>query len=145
MYILLFCHTKPISDLFLLRLNPYKNVFFICHSLKFHNCHYATIGCSFESPKEHSYNMLRGSAYEQGRIQQQDLEKNDCAMKITDIKSFENGQWECQVTTKMSDGNYKSGIGEIKVIVAEPPKQVYLTSETKEQISNSMNLTYSGV
>ena len=45
----------------------------------------------------------------------------------------------------MSDGNYKSGIGEIKVIVAEAPKQVYLTSETKEQISNSMNLTYTGV
>ena len=32
------------------------------------------LGCSFESPNNQSYNMLRGSAYEQGRIQQQEFD-----------------------------------------------------------------------
>ena len=43
------------------------------------------LGCSFKSPAEHNYNMLRGAAYEEGRIQQIELQPNDCAMKITKI------------------------------------------------------------
>ena len=44
------------------------------------------LGCSFKSPAEHNYNMLRGAAYEEGRIQQKELNPNDCAMKITNIR-----------------------------------------------------------
>ena len=95
------------------------------------------LGCTFESPNGTPYNMLRGSAYEQGRLQQQELENNDCAMKITEIKNIENGQWECQVTTKDSDGNYKSGMGKIEVVIAEAPKQVYLTSDGQNKSFNS--------
>ena len=31
------------------------------------------LGCSFKSPAEHNYNMLRGAAYEEGRIQQKEM------------------------------------------------------------------------
>ena len=95
------------------------------------------LGCTFESPNGTPYNMLRGSAYEQGRLQQQELENNDCAMKITEVKNIENGQWECQVTTKDSDGNYKSGMGKIEVVIAEAPKQVYLTSDGQNKSFHS--------
>ena len=41
------------------------------------------LGCSFTLPKGKTYNMLRGATYEEGRIQQLELDENDCAMKIT--------------------------------------------------------------
>ena len=44
------------------------------------------LGCSFKSPAEHNYVMLMGAAYEEGRIQQKELNPNDCAMKITNIR-----------------------------------------------------------
>ena len=92
--------------------------------------------------KGQPYNMLRGSAYEQGRVQQQELNSNDCAMKITNIKDIENGKWECTVTSKDSEDNYKTGMGEIEVIVAEAPKQVYLKNyvdkDTKTLNSNDI-------
>ena len=44
------------------------------------------LGCSFKSPAEHNYIMLMGAAYEEGRIQQKELNPNDCAMKITNIR-----------------------------------------------------------
>ena len=49
------------------------------------------LGCAFKSPAEHGYNMLRGAAYEDGRIQQKELNPNDCAMKITNIRQSDNG------------------------------------------------------
>ena len=41
------------------------------------------LGCSFTLPKGKTYNMLRGATYEEGRIQQLELDENYCAMKIT--------------------------------------------------------------
>lgn len=55
------------------------------------------LGCSFKSPAEHNYNMLRGAAYEEGRIQQKELNPNDCAMKITNIR-----QGPLKIWTKLS-------------------------------------------
>ena len=59
------------------------------------------LGCSFISPEGKNYNMLRDAAYEQGRIQQEELNFNDCAVKITDIREYESGKWECSVTVKV--------------------------------------------
>ena len=57
------------------------------------------LGCSFKSPAEHNYNMLRGAAYEEGRIQQKEMNPKG------QIKS----EWiyEVIVTPKMQTKNYK--------------------------------------
>ena len=47
-------------------------------------------------------------------------------MKITDIKETDNGEWECSVTAKGSNGDLESGIGNVKIIVAVPPETVEL-------------------
>ena len=87
------------------------------------------LGCSFESPEPigKNYNMLRGAAYEQGRIQQLEINSTDCALKITEIRQIENGRWKCSVTTKYDDNpNYDIGEGFIDVTVAIPPVEVFL-------------------
>ena len=84
------------------------------------------LGCSFKSPAEHSYNMLRGAAYEEGRIQQIELNPNDCAMKITKIIQADNGAWHCNVTSKLPSGEYDLGTSKIQLVVAIPPVEVYL-------------------
>ena len=53
--------------------------------------------------------------YQGGRIQQEELNSNDCAVKITDIQEFENGTWECSVTVKDSNDNFDIGVGHIEV------------------------------
>ena len=59
------------------------------------------LGCSFTLPKGKTYNMLRGATYEEGRIQQLELDENDCAMKITNsIKKFDDGNWRSNITYK---------------------------------------------
>ena len=73
------------------------------------------LGCAFISPDGSNYNMLRDSAYQGGRIQQEELNSNDCAVKITDIQEFENGTWECSVTVKDSNDNFDIGVGHIEV------------------------------
>ena len=88
------------------------------------------LGCSFTSPKGKPYNMLRGAAYEEGRIQQLEVNENDCAMKITNaIKKFDDGNWRSNVTYKSPSGNYEIGIGTVRVIVAIPPDDVYLQKD----------------
>ena len=68
------------------------------------------LGCSFKSPAGHNYNMLRGAAYEDGRIHQKELNPNDCAMKITNIIQADDGNWHCNVTSKHSNGEYDIGM-----------------------------------
>ena len=82
------------------------------------------LGCSFRSPAEHNYNMLRGAAYEEGRIQQKELNPNDCAMRITKIRQSDNGEWKCNVTAKNTNGEYEIVSGKIQMIVAIPPVEV---------------------
>ena len=60
------------------------------------------LGCSFKSPAEHNYNMLRGAAYEEGRIQQKEMNPKDCALRITRVRQSDNGDWKCNVTAKVS-------------------------------------------
>ena len=80
--------------------------------------------------------MLRDSAYQGGRIQQEELNSNDCAVKITDIQEFENGTWECSVTVKDSNDNFDIGVGHIEVIVALPPDNAYMTFENEKILEN---------
>merc|ERR1712025_951251 len=66
------------------------------------------LGCSFKSPAQQNYNMLRGAAYEEGRIQQLELSPNDCGMKIKNVIQADNGDWHCNVTSK-ENGDYDIG------------------------------------
>ena len=70
--------------------------------------------------------FFRGAAYEEGDIQQVHLTENDCAMKIKNIKESQNGQWQCNVTTKDSHGGYSVDVAKIKLVVAIAPVEVYL-------------------
>ena len=95
------------------------------------------LGCSFTSPRGNSYNMLRGAAHDQGRIQQLELNENDCAMKITNsIKKFDDGVWRSNITYKDFNGNYEIGIGKVHVIVAIPPDDVYLQRDNSRISEN---------
>ena len=79
------------------------------------------VGCSFTSPLGKSFIMnSKQSADEGGRIQAVDTQKTwDCAMKITEIKQSDNGNWRCNVTcTKCDNGRYGVGVNVISVIVA---------------------------
>jgi len=85
------------------------------------------LGCTFRSPQNKPFNMLPGASFEQGRIAQSDTgSPKDCAMKITDIKISDNGQWECSVTAKGETGDFETGIGNVQIIVAVPPETVEL-------------------
>ena len=103
-----------------------EDVELICSSTKSQ-----ALGCSFKSPAEEDYNMLRGAAYEEGRIQQKELNPNDCAMKITNIRQSDNGIWSCNVTAKDSNGEYDIGNGEINLIVAIAPVEVSMKIDNK--------------
>jgi len=88
---------------------------------------FEALGCSFRSPLETPYNLIKGANYEQGRIEQSETgNPNDCAMKITDIKETDNGEWECSVTAKGANGDFQIGTGKVQVIVAVPPEKVEL-------------------
>ena len=47
-------------------------------------------------------------------------------MKIKNIKESQNGQWQCNVTTKDSHGGYSVDVAKIKLVVAIAPVEVYL-------------------
>ena len=101
------------------------------------------LGCSFESPEPigKNYNMLRGAAYEQGRIQQLEINSTDCALKITEIRQIENGRWKCSVTTKYDDNpNYDIGEGFIDVTVAIPPVEVFLKYNGERIIGDQLDI-----
>jgi len=88
---------------------------------------FEALGCSFRSPLEQPFNLVKGAKYEQGRIEQSETgNAKDCAMKITDIKESDNGEWECSVTAKGQNGDFESGIGKVQIIVAVPPESVQL-------------------
>merc|ERR1712110_720125 len=58
---------------------------------------FEALGCSFRSPLQTPYNLLKGAKYEQGWIEQSETgNPNDCAMKITDIKETDNGNGSAQ-------------------------------------------------
>jgi len=85
------------------------------------------LGCSFRSPVDQPYNLLKGANYEQGRIQQYETDNpKDCAMKIDRIEESDNGEWECSVTAKGPTGDYQIGKGKVQVVVAVPPASVAL-------------------
>ena len=73
-----------------------------------------------------TYSICIFFRYEQGRVVQSEIGPNDCAMKITDIRETDNGEWECSVTAKGANGDLESGIGNVKIIVAVPPETVEL-------------------
>ena len=68
------------------------------------------LGCSFKSPAEHNYNMLRGAAYEEGRIQQKEMNPKDCALRIIRVRQSDNGDWKCNVTAKVSFSSYQRNL-----------------------------------
>jgi len=103
-----------------------EDVELICSSSKSQ-----ALGCSFKSPAEEDYNMLRGAAYEEGRIQQKEINPNDCAMKITNIRQSDHGIWSCNVTAKDKNGEYDIGNGEINLIVAIAPVEVSMKINNK--------------
>jgi len=85
------------------------------------------LGCTFRSPSEKPYNLLKGAVYEGGRIKQMETgNPNDCAMQVTDIRENDNGEWECSVTGKGPNGDFQIGQGKVQVIVAVPPVAVSL-------------------
>ena len=75
--------------------------------------------CKFTSPSGHSYNMLKGNAYDDLRIQAYETENNlyDCAMMITSIKQSDMGTWRCNVTTLIPF--YQTATNTIKVIIQD--------------------------
>ena len=100
------------------------------------------VGCSFTSPLGKSFIMNNPhAADEEGRIQAVDTKNpSHCAMKITEIKQSDNGNWRCNVTcSKCDKGKYDVGINVINVIVVVPVAEVYLTVNNK-RITNSIEM-----
>ena len=83
------------------------------------------VGCSFTSPLGKSFIMnSKNAAAEGGRIQAVDTQNpSDCAMKITEIKQIDNGNWRCNVTSvtcrNCDNGRYDMGVNFINLIVIE--------------------------
>ena len=100
------------------------------------------VGCSFTSPLGKSFIMNnKQAADEGGRIQAFDTQNpSDCAMKITEIKQSDNGNWRCNVTcTNCHNGKYDVGVNFVNVIVVVPVAEVYLTVNNK-RITNSIEM-----
>jgi hypothetical protein len=77
------------------------------------------VGCSFTSPLGKSFILnSKNAAAEWGRIQRVDTQNpSDCAMKITEIKQIDNGNWRCNVT--VDNERYDMGVNFINLIVIE--------------------------
>ena len=100
------------------------------------------VGCSFTSPLGKSFIMNSPQAADEGgRIQAVDTQNSShCAMKITEIKQSDNGNWRCNVTcTKCDKGKYDVGVNFINVIVVVPVAEVYLTVNNK-RITDSIEM-----
>jgi len=89
---------------------------------------FEALGCSFRSPDQTAYNLIKGAKYEQGRVGQSETgNAKDCAMKITDIKESDIGEWECTITAKGPNGDFESGNNKVQIILAPlPPETVEL-------------------
>jgi len=84
------------------------------------------VGCSFTSPLGKQFIMSsKQSADEGGRIQAVDTQNpSDCAMKITEIKQSDNGNWRCNITcTNCDNGRYAVGVNFINLIVIVPVEE----------------------
>ena len=84
------------------------------------------VGCSFTSPLGKSFIMNnKQAADEGGRIQAFDTQNpSDCAMKITEIKQSDNGNWRCNITcTNCDNGRYAVGVNFINLIVINPVEE----------------------
>jgi len=84
------------------------------------------VGCSFTSPLGKAFIMSsKQSADEGGRIQAVDTQNpSDCAMKITEIKQSDNGNWRCNITcTNCDNGRYAVGVNFINLIVIVPVEE----------------------
>ena len=84
------------------------------------------VGCSFTSPLGKAFIMSsKQSADEGGRIQAVDTQNpSDCAMKITEIKQSDNGNWRCNITcTNCDNGRYVVGVNFINLIVIVPVEE----------------------
>lgn len=76
--------------------------------------------------------MLRGAAYEEGRIQQLELSPNDCGMKIKNVIQADNGDWHCNVTSK---GIYNRLA---QIILSERQCHYLLIDEKKQPIVSNL-------
>ena len=67
----------------------------------------------------------KNASDEGGRIQAVDTQNpSDCAMKITEIKQIDNGNWRCNVTCRNCDnGRYDIGVNFINLIVIVPVEE----------------------
>ena len=72
---------------------------------------------------------LQGAAYEEGRIQQKEINPNDCAMKIKNVIQADDGNWNCNVTSKLSNDEYD--IESILDIQGSLKRKRYIKSDLK--------------
>lgn len=100
---------------------------------------YEVLACLYVTPRRKSYNMNRGAAYEDFRINQRELNDYDCAMKITDIKNIDNGQWNINITYRDTEGTYQIVTGSLHVTVAIPPDEVLINVSGSEPIKITDN------
>ena len=100
------------------------------------------VGCSFMSPLGKPFIMNSPQAADEGgRIQAVKKKPSNCTMKITEIRQSDNGNWQCNVTcNKCDNGKYDVGTNVIRVIVAIPPAEVYLTMND-ERITDSIEIS----
>ena len=100
------------------------------------------VGCSFMSPRGKAFIMNSPQAADEGgRIQAVKKKPSNCTMKITEIRQSDNGNWQCNVTcNKCDNGKYDVGTNVIRVIVAIPPAEVYLTMND-ERITDSIEIS----
>ena len=83
------------------------------------------LACVFRGPydsvrRKQSYSMLmiKGAKYENDRVQQYGIDKEDCGMKITSVDEYDYGEWECSITGKNKvNGNLEEAKGFIQVNV----------------------------
>ena len=69
--------------------------------------------------------------YEKDRIIQiQSNNPNECGIEIQRIEEKDNGEWTCTLTgLGPEDGNLASATGKMRVVVANPPTDLYLEKE----------------
>jgi len=87
--------------------------------------------CVFNSPSGAPYGVIEGAKYEKDRIiQHQSDNPNECGIEIQRIEEKDNGEWTCTLTgLGPEDGNLASATGKMRVVVANPPTDLYLEKE----------------
>jgi len=87
--------------------------------------------CVFNSPSGTPYGVIEGAKYEKDRIKGLiTTNPNECGLEIQNIEEKDNGEWTCTLTgLGPDDGNLESASGKIRVVVANPPTDLYLEKE----------------